>query len=82
MCVYTQYISHMYMIYILHKDAIYNVYMCDIIYDIYMGVGSGGSWDHLIDPAWWVHLQFEIFSVPTSGPKAAVCAVLTAGKCI
>ena len=21
-----------------------------------------------IDPAWWMHLQFGLFSVPTSGP--------------
>ena len=34
--------------------------------------------DHLIDPAWWIHLLFGLFSIPTSGPsKAVVCAVLS-----
>ena len=27
------------------------------------------GWDHVIDPAWCVHLQLGIFSVPTSGPQ-------------
>ena len=27
------------------------------------------SWDHLIESGWWVHLQFGLFSVPTSGPQ-------------
>ena len=56
------------------------------------GHSSGGrahackSWDRPIKPAWRVHLQFELFSVPTSGPpttgpsKAVVCAVLSMGK--
>ena len=40
-----------------------------------------------IDPAWWMYLQFGLFSAPTSGlrtgpSKAVVCAVPSAGTCI
>ena len=40
-----------------------------------LGRSSGGrapscnSLDHLINPAWWMHLQFGLFYVPTSGPR-------------
>ena len=42
-----------------------------------MGVGHSSSsralackgWDHPVEPAWWVHLQFGLFSVPISGPQ-------------
>ena len=40
-----------------------------------VGRSSGGralackGWDHLIEPAWWVHLQLGLFSIPTSGPQ-------------
>ena len=38
------------------------------------------------DPAWRMHLQFVLFSVPTSGPQLIhqrlVCAVLSVGKAI
>ena len=39
------------------------------------GCSSGGraltckGWDHMIEPAWRVHLQFGLFSVLTSGPQ-------------
>ena len=30
-----------------------------------------------IDPAWWMHLQFGLFSIPNGGPsKAMVCAMV------
>ena len=53
------------------------------------GHSSGGRaracklWDHPIEPAWRVHLQFGPFSIPTSGPsKAVLYAALSVRKCI
>ena len=36
--------------------------------------------EYLIDPAWQMHLQFELFSILTSPLKAVVCAVPSVGK--
>ena len=47
--------------------------------------GSGAlvckGWDHPID-AWLIHLQFRLFSVPSTTGPPKVCAVLSVGKCI
>ena len=47
-------------------------------HDIGAGSSSGSralawkGWDHPIDPALWMHLQFGLFSVPISGPQGSI----------
>ena len=44
------------------------------------------GFDHPIDPAQWMHLQFQLFFVPTSGlqltgpSKELVCVAVSGGK--
>ena len=32
-------------------------------------VSTDDGFDHPIDPAQWMHLQFRLFPIPTSGPQ-------------
>ena len=51
--------------------------MLHILYIYIYGAGRSSSgralaykgWDNLIEPAWWMHLQCGLFSVPTSDPQ-------------